>query len=83
MSVLFNDFNIDINYALTDRIILAMTRHLSKQDFHHVLNEGCVTFKPETVAELVKLGADPLWQDQNGVSCIDKVLTHDNGNRVK
>ena len=58
-----------------------MTRHRSTQHIQQILHEGCFTFETETVIKFVELGADPLWRDQNGISCVDRALAHKNGNK--
>ena len=59
-----------------------MTRHLSHRDIQSVLHEGCLAFEPETVSELVKLGASPSCRDQYGEICIDKALKNKKGNDI-
>ena len=59
-----------------------MIRHRSKKVIQRVLHEGCLTFEPETVSELVKLEASPLCRDQNGKSCINKALKMKQGNEI-
>ena len=70
----------NIENAFTEREILAMTRQRSKKDIQRVLHEGCLKFEPETLSELVEMGANPLCRDQNGKSCIDKALENKKGN---
>ena len=48
-----------------------MSSYLKKEQIYHVLDKGVSTFDIEALYKLVKLGADPLWKDRKGVSCIE------------
>ena len=52
---------------------------LPDDKLQNILHSGCATFKRETVDELIKLGGDPLWRDENEISCIDRALANKNG----
>ena len=61
-----------------------MARNLTKEQIQHVFHKECPTLKCETVSAFIKeLEADPFWRDQDNISCIDKVLSNENGNKKK
>ena len=59
-----------------------MASYLSKEQLQIMFNLGCGTLKRETLSELLELGADPLWRDQNGSSIIDRTLTNQDGKTI-
>ena len=56
-----------------------MASYLSKDQLQIMFNFGCVTLKSETLSELMELGADPLWQDHNGIPIINRALSNQAG----
>ena len=66
----------------TDGAILALSAHLSKEQLQNVFHKVCAMTTRVTASEFIQMGVNPLCRDQDNLSCIDKALLNENGNKI-
>ena len=50
--------------------VVALARHLSKDQLQPVFHQACRDLYHSTVTELLRIGGDPFWTDSKGFTCI-------------
>ena len=63
----------------TDEAAFVMARCLSKEKLTTLLSKRWEKLQLEDKIKLVRFGADPCQQDENGISCIDKAFDNQQG----
>ena len=58
---------------------MAMANFLKKEQLDIVFHRKSATSGRDDLSHLLKLGADPFWRDENGVSCIETAYYNQNG----